>query len=225
MKFAKIILLITFGLLIGVTAQAQDELKKLFQDTYQRALKYNDRMEAKTALYRLVTMEPQNDSLLATLAYLYLDAGQYASSALISQDVLILNPGNINALEINAFSYEKLGLKDKSLPSYEKLFIMTNDYQTLYKMIFLQYDLEKYQQALTNADILLDLPETKEATIFFTEGNEEKEYPIAVSILNIRGLVYKELGKIEEARKSYEAALTISPEFTIAKENLAALDQ
>ncbi len=225
MKSAKIILLITFSLLIGVNVQAQDDLKKLFQETYQRALKYNDRGEAKNALYRLVAMEPQNDSLLATLAYLYLDAGQYASSALISQDVLILNPNNLGALEINAFSYEKLGLKDKSLASYEKYYLITNDYQTLYKMLFLQYDLQKYQQALTNADILLGVPEMKEATIFFTEGEEEKEYPIAVAILNVKGLVYKELGNIEEARKSYEEALNISPEFTIAKENLVALDQ
>ena len=92
-------------------------------------------------------------------------------------------------------------------------------------MLFLQYDLEKYQQALTNADILLEFPETKEATIFFTEGEEEKEYPIAVAILNVKGLVYKELGNKEEARKAYEEALSISPEFSIVKENLAALDQ
>ena len=126
---------------------------------------------------------------------------------------------------MNAFSYEKLGLKDKSLNSYEKYYLLTNDYQTLYKMLFLQYDLQKYQQALTNADILIELPEIKEATIFFTEGEEEVEYPIVVAILNVKGLVYQGLGNKEEAKKSFEEALSIAPGFTLAKENLAALDQ
>jgi len=226
MKFNKFILLVIFSLSVKIaSAQSQEELKKMFRDTYNRALTYNDRFEAKSALYRLIALEPQNDSILSTLAYLYIDAGQYASSALVSQDVLKLNPGNTGALEMSGISYEKLGLKDKSLESFELLFLLTDDFQILYKMAFLQFDLEKYQQALTNADILLEKPESKEATVFYTEGEEQKEYSISVAILNLKGLVYKEIGNIEEAKKSYEQALAIAPGFVLAKENLAALDQ
>ncbi len=222
------LILLTVVLMAGSNAMAQqDEIKKIFQDTYERALQYNDRFEAKNALYRLVVMDPQNDSLLTTLAFLYADARQYASSLLVSMDAVALNPRNTEALEINAFSYENLGLKDKSLISYEKLFLITNDFQVLYKMAFLQFELEKYHQALTNSDILLEAPEATESTIFFKEGEdqEDKEYPISVAIWNLKGIVNKELGNKEEARKCFDEALQISPDFLLAKENIASLDE
>lgn len=221
----KLMLMLTVGLFFGSNAMAQqDELKKIFQDTYERALKYNDRFEAKNALYRLIVMEPQNDSLLTTLAFLYVDARQYASSLLVAIDVLTLNPQNAEALEIGAFSYENLGLKDKALESYEKLYLYNNDFQVLYKMAFLQLELKKYHEALANAEILLELPEAKESTVFFKEGEEDKEYSIAVAIWNLKGLVNKETGNKEEAKICFEEALKISPEFLMAKENIASLE-
>jgi len=221
----KYLWLLAFGLFIGSNAEAQDELRNFFQDTYDRALKYNDRLEAKGAMYRLIALEPQNDSLLTNLAFLYADARQYASSVLVSMDAIALNPGNAEALEIIAFSYDNLGLKDKSLDNYEKLYLLTSDFEVLYKMAFLQLELEKFQQALTNADILLEYPEVEESTVFYKEGEEDKEYSIVVAIWNLKGVVNKEIGNKEEARKCFEEALKISPEFVLAKENLASLDE
>lgn len=203
----------------------QEALKKIFQDTYARALQYNDRFEAKNAMYRLIAMEPQNDSLLTTLAFLYADAGQFASAALVSMDVMTINPSNAEAIEINAYSYENLGLKDKSLESYEKLYLLTNEFQVLYKMAFLQLELGKYQQALTNADILLEAPDAQESTVFFKEGEEDVEYPITVAIWNMKGLVNIEMGDKEAAKTCFDEALKISPNFALAKENLAKLNE
>ena len=45
-----------------------------------------------------------------------------------------------------------------------------------------------------------------------------------VPILNLKGLVYKELGDIETAKSSFEEALTLAPDFKLAKENLDALN-
>ncbi len=209
---------------LASNAQAQDELKKIFEDTYQRALRYNDRAEAKSALFGIIAIEPQNDSLVTTLAFIYYEARQYASSVLVCLDVLQLNPYNVGALEISALSYENLGLKDKSLDNYEKLFLKTNGFQPLYKMAFLQFDLEKYQQCSTNVDILLTKPELEEATVFYTIEEIEKEFPIEVAILNLKGLVNKELGNLDLARQSFEQALAISPEFVLAQENMDALN-
>jgi len=225
MKFIKLLLVIVVFTFITIRVCAQDDLKKIYQANYDRALIYNDFFEAKSALYKLVIMEPQNDSLLATLAYLYFDARQYASSVLICMDVLKLNPKNTGAMEMSAVSYENLGLKDKALEYLEKLYLQTNDFQVLYKMAFLQYELSKFQQSTTNIDILLQQPEAEEATVFFTIEEEEKEFPIKAALFNLKGLVNKELGNIEEARQNYEEALKLAPDFVFAKENKAGLDK
>lgn len=224
MKYIKLFLVVAIFAMIASRVSAQDDMKKIYQANYDRALVYNDFFEAKSALYKLVIMEPENDSLLATLAYLYFDARQYASNVLICMDVLKLNPNNTSAMEMIAISYENLGLKDKALEYYEKLYLKTNDFQLLYKMAFFQYDLSKFLQSITNIDFLLQQPEAEEATVFFTIEDEEKEFPIKTALFNLKGLVNKELGNIVESRQNYEEALKLSPDFIFAKENMEALD-
>ena len=215
----------TFLIVLGISMMslntfAQEDLKSVYQASYQMALRYNDRAEAKSDLYKLLALEPQNDSLRTTLAYLYFEARQYASNVLICMDVLAQNPQNTGALEMASASYENLGLKDKALENLEKLYVITDDFQTLYRMAFIQYDLEKFHQCDTNVDILMQAPEAEEATVFYTIEEEEKEFPIKVALMNLKGLVNQELGNDDIARQNFENALKIAPEFNLAKENL-----
>lgn len=194
--------------------------------TYQAAVRYNDYDVAKQALYNMYVANPQNDSILYSLAVLYTQSQQFPSAILTAKDVLALKPGHAGALEVSGISYENLGLKDKALESYESLFLKTDDYQTLYKITFLQNDLERYTEALTNVDILLGKKETDEATVVFaTEDKVEKEYPIKVALLNLKGMLKKAQGDLPAAKVQFDEALKIAPDFVLAKNNLAELNK
>ena len=221
-KSIMILTLIAAG--ISAQAQSRDEMRQVFADSYERALRYNDRFEAKSVLYQLIALEPQNDSLITSLAFLYLEAGQYASCVLACMEALQINPQNEGALEMSGFSYDNLGLKDKALESYEQLFIRTGDFNTLYKMAFLQYDLGSFEQAKTNADILLQRPEIEESTFVVTIADEQKEFPMKAAVYNLKGLLDQELGDPEAAKSNFETALEVAPDFEMAKNNLADLE-
>lgn len=194
--------------------------------TYQVAIRYNDYDMAKNALYNLYVENPQNDSILFSLSALYLQSGQYASAVLSAQDVLKMKPQHTGAMEISAVSYENLGLKDKALANYESLYLQTDDYETLYKMAFLQYDLKKMNESKTNIDILLSENTGPDQTVVFDAGNnEQKEYPIKVALLNLKGLIAKSQGDKAAAKKLFEEALGIAPDFPLAKQNLAKIDE
>jgi len=210
---------------VGVKGQSNEELTKLYQDSYGRAMKYNDRFEAKSILYQLIALDPQNDSLLVNLAFLYIEAGQNASCVMACIDALAINPQNTGALEITAVAYKNLGLKDKSLEAYEDLMLLTDNFEVLYKMAFLQYELGKYQQSVTNIDILLERPEAAETTVFITIDEEQKEFPIQAALYNLKGLVDKELGDFDAAKSNYQEALRLAPDFSLAESNLAELEQ
>jgi len=225
MKLGRIVLVGIFISVIGINTSMAQDAQSLYTDNYQRAMRYNDRAEAKSALYKLVAMDAQNDSLLTTLAYLYLEARQYASTVLITMDAIALNPNNIGALEMMAVSYENLGLKDKALDNFEKLYLLTDDFQTLYRMAYLQYDLEKYLQCSTNIDILLQAPEAAEATAAYTFEEVEKEYPIKVPLINLKGLVNVALGNTDLAKQNFEEALQLAPDFALAQQNLDDLNK
>ncbi len=213
-----------------VVAQQANEIKsslyyRIQKGIYNRAIKYNDVNMAINALYNLSMMEPQNDSLLFSLAYLYFDNQNYFSSVLTLNDVLLLNPDNVSALEMKAVSLERIGAKDKALEAYESLYLKSDeDINFLYKVAVLQYELKRFNEARTNVDILLSKPDADQIKyVFPTEDNQEQEVPMRASLHNLKGLIARENGNIEEAKKQLSIALEISPEFYLAKKNLTEL--
>lgn len=197
-----------------------------YSRAYQLAQRYGDSNNAISALYDVLAEYPQSDSLLYTLSFLYFQDGKYGSAVLVSQDLLKVNPDHMGGLEIAGAGYEKLGIKDKSLDAYESLYLKSNDFQTLYKVAFLQFDLKRYTECLTNADILLTKPEVETMKVYYSDENQQdKEYSIKVAIHNLKGLVSKANGDKVNAKKHFEAALAIAPDFVIAKQNLEELEK
>ena len=226
-------------LLMIQTVQAQDEAQgqqqidirqtmmyRMQKGIYQRAVKYSDVNAAITALYNICVLEPQNDSILYALAYIYFDNQRYFSATLTLNDVLLLNPNNTQALEMRAVSLEQVGAIDKSLEVYESLYLRANNINFLYKMAILQYQLKRYKESKTNIDIMLSKTESDEIKIFFPDENDvEQEVVLRASLHNIKGLISKEEGNVTEAKKQFGIALEIQPEFYLAKKNYQELSE
>jgi tetratricopeptide (TPR) repeat protein len=194
--------------------------------TYQAGVRYNDYAIAKHALYNILVENPQNDSILYSLSLLYFQTQQYASAALTANDVLSLKPNNISALEIAAVSFENIGAVDKALEAYESLYLKTDEFNALYKMAFIQYDLKKYGESKINADILLSKKEANELTITFTTADKtEKEYLVKVPLINLKGLVAEAEGNKPAAKVFFEQTLKLAPDFEMAKQNLARVNK
>lgn len=225
-----VIIAITGTGLRAQEAQQQNANEKpgiywLYDNIYRTATKYSDYQAATNALYSLIAIEPQNDSLRFNLAYLYFDGQKYPQAVLAARDVLQLNPNHAGALEISAYAYETLGIPDQALSHFEKLYMITDNVETLYKMAFIQYDLKRYAESNTNVDILLDKPEIDNVKMTFNVSQDEtKEYSLRVAVLNLKGLVLQEMGDTAGAKKAYNDALALAPDFVFAKENLAKLN-
>jgi tetratricopeptide (TPR) repeat protein len=203
--------------------QAVSPLTEHFYKKYITALQWSDYEVAKDALYDLIIENPANDSLIFSLAYYYYENEKFASAVLVSQQLLARNPKNIPALEISAVGYEVMGVPDRSLQNYESLYLLTNNVNTLYKMSFLQYDVKRFTECLATIDILLAKPELDSLKVAFNDvENKPKEYPMKVSVLNLKGLaVQEQFGDKAAAKKLFEEALAIAPDFVMAKQNLA----
>jgi tetratricopeptide (TPR) repeat protein len=173
----------------------------------------------------LIIENPQNDSLIYNLAYYYYENRKYVPAVLVSQQLLARNPKSEPALEISAVGYENMGVPDRALQSYESLYLLSNNIATLYKMAFLQYDLKRFTECLASIDILMANKEIDKVTVVFnTADNKQKEYSMKVSVLNLKGMAQLDhFGDKAVARKSFEEALVIAPDFLPAKQNLDKL--
>jgi tetratricopeptide (TPR) repeat protein len=137
----------------------------------------------------------------------------------------MLNSKNLAAQEMKAVALDRLGAKDKSLEEYESLYLKSNDINFLYKVAFFQYELKRFRECITNIKIMLEGTDIdNEMLVFSGENNEQQEIPMRASLINLRGMVEQGMGNKEEARKYYNQALEISPEFFVCRENLNKLD-
>ncbi len=229
-KLIIVSVLISICVVGPVKSQQSNDIKnslyyRIQKGIYNRAIKYSDANMAINALYHLSVMEPQNDSLLYSLAYLYYDNQKFFSAVLTLNDVIFLNPDNIGALEMKAVSLERIGATEKAMETYESLYLKSDDnINYLYKVAVFQYDLKRYNESKTNIDILLSKSKSDEIKYYFpAEADQQQEIPMRAGLHNLKGLIAKDNGNLEEAKKQFAIALQISPEFYVAKKNLDEL--
>ncbi len=197
-------------------------LTEHFLRKYATAVRWNDVEVAKGALYDIIVENPGNDSLILSLAYQYYEEQRYASALLISQDLLQRQPKNQEYLEIAASAAQQVGAYDKSLQFFESLYLENSNVRTLYQIAFLQFNLKRNAECTNSINILLGKPEaTTEKVVFNDAKGTPKEYPMKVSVLNLKGLLALAQNDKVGAQKAFNEALAIAPDFVPVKENLA----
>jgi len=203
--------------------QATPEFKRN-KMVFDMANLFNDPTVARMALYNMIAIDSTNPALLDSLAILYYEFQNFASTAMVSQAGLSANPGNPLLLELSAISYENLGLPQRALDQYETLYMKQNNPFTLYKIAFLQLQLKRFVEATTSADILLAKPELKEQLILFPKSDETtQQVSMHAALYNLKGLVAKEQSDSATAVAMFNKALELAPDFEIALQNAQAM--
>jgi len=222
---AVVLTLMSVASMSEVKAQNTDiqntQLYKLYQMKYVFGRKYNDVDVSKDALYSMIAMDPNDDSLKMVLCYYYFDQNQFASSLFVSLDLLSRNPDNEDALRINAMSYENMGVRDKAIDAYESLYLKTSEVTLLYQAAMLQFELERYNECKSSLDILLKDPQAKAIKLSFAKNEtEQQEVTLEAAAYNMKGMLEKQQGNKADAKTYFEKALEVNPEFVLASQNL-----
>lgn len=194
------------------------------QRVYQLALRYNDLAAARITLIGLIERNPTNTRYGELLATLYFENNQFSSAAVTALDVLQVNDRSIEALEVAAYSMEQIGALDRALTQFERLHLLTDDIFALYKTAYLQFSLNKHEESLNSINMIVKNIKSAEQKLGFPgENDTNQEVSMRAAALNLRGLIYIDQGSKEDARKAFEQALEIEPNFNLAKESLKGL--
>lgn len=191
---------------------------------YKKAKSYNDPSVAINSLYKMIAIQPENVLLKDSLMREYLTISQWAPSYMISREILAMQPNNLFALEVSCISLQNLGLKQQALNEYESLYLKSDRIDVLYTISFLQFELKNFTESLTNLDILINNTETEEMSVSVSKSdNSVQEVLIRAQLNYLKGLIYLEQSKNEDAKKYFNIALTISPDFQNAIDRLKSI--
>ena len=228
-KIIKILILVSIPFLtfaqdkiVADTLLPMDFQRQIF--IYGAAKKYNDKMMQITTLYNLLSYNPNNSTILDSIALAYFEGQQYVSAALVSIDAVSLNPKDELGAEIAALSFEQIGAPESALKYYETLYLLRTDIMILYQVAFLQYRLKRLNEAFTNVDIIIADTSSNEVQIIFPK-NAESEQKVALKIAakRLKAMIFELKGNIVEAKKIYEDILSSSPDFDLVRKQLEDL--
>lgn len=191
---------------------------------YSLAKKYNDVNTSINALYNMLSIYPNNQAVMDSLAKTYYEYNKYFSAALLSRDIVQLNPSDKLAMEIAALSFDNVGLKDQAVDFYEKMYLEDNNIGVLYRMAFLQYELKRFAEASTSIEIMLESEEAAKQEVYFPINDKENQaVNLKAAVHRLKGMVLEAQGQIEEAKKSYLNALEVQGDFVLAQKQLSEL--
>lgn len=196
------------------------------QKIYEQAVKYNDVVMQIYALYWRIAVEGARFGLRDTLAQTYFQAGFFRQAIAVADELLKEQPKNAELAELRAISYQYLQDIRNALEAYEKLYEITQSPLHLYQVLTLQFNLQRYGECQANIDRLLSLPESDRLTVrISTSEGQVQEVPLRAAALNVRGVLFRLQKENDRARKAFEDALKIFPEFLLAKGNLEDLQR
>ncbi len=202
---------------------SKQEYSQHKQNVYKQALKYADLLTATNAVHDILSLEPAATNWRDTLALLYLNQQSFYSSVSVSQEALKENPENMFMREISAYSYQGLGALKQALEDYEKLYAKSQNIQHIYQMATLQYNLGRVAECVGSLDQTAAHKDLAQSEVSLTYGNQAQKVPMNAAILNLKGVLAKDLNKNDEALKMFEEALQAFPDFVLAKGNIEAI--
>jgi tetratricopeptide (TPR) repeat protein len=201
----------------------------MYKKVYEMAVKYADMATAVNAAYYILAQNPDDVAWKDTLAGLYFSMQAFPQALQLSSEVLAKQPDNRRMLELQAIAFQAVGDAKSSLEMYEKLHKLTRSLYHLYQIAVLQYGLKRVGECEASLDQIIAAPEAANETINITSGSNarplRRDVKLKAAALNVKGVLFKDKGDKANAKKLFEEALKIEPEFELAKNNMEELDK
>ncbi len=191
----------------------------------QQALAYGDNTIATNSLYKIIAKEGPTSTYKDSLAYIYFGSRKYSSCFMVCTDILSRDGSKQDIMEMQAVSLETLGALEKAAQSYAKLVVKSNNNYHAYKLANIYYTLKMNKEALIAIQRAEELKDT--GTIKITtpiNKNLNQEVSLIAAIANLKGLAQFASDDMDSAKKSFQKAVSLEPDFKLAKENLEAVN-
>jgi tetratricopeptide (TPR) repeat protein len=229
------IILFIFSILPFLAAAQKVTTKKspnnqfsIQESVYKAAVSRQDFEVATSALYYMLELEPGLTDLKDSLCITYFKRRLFFQSNLLAEEILRINPDNVQALEIAAMSQEELADYLEALNRFEFLYTKKKELYILYKIASLQYYLKRIGECESNISRIIADPKSRQQTVSITSSGKtpvKQLVPVAAAAYNISGVILLEMNKRDEARAQFEKSLEIMPDFQMAKNNLNYLTE
>jgi tetratricopeptide (TPR) repeat protein len=198
---------------------------------YNLARKTGDYATATTLALQVYSQDTLNTAWRDTLAMLYSDRGLLVQTEYYAAQIVATNPTDTNNLLRLAFAQQGQPAKAaQALENFQKYYTLKPSTVVQYYMAGLMTQQNNLQGAfqLTDAILQNQASQNEQVPIQFTDERGAAQMQLvscAIATLNMRGVLLQKANQTPDAKKMFEQALRAMPNFVLAYNNLATLDQ
>lgn len=197
-----------------------------YKKVYKQAMNYSDFIEASDAMYQMWVDDTANAvSYKDTLANLYFKRGLYLQAVVLGKDVLAKHPDDDEMTGLVATSDQNINNLNEALPLYQKLYAKFHNLFQVYQIATIEFALGKGDECSQAISQIIADPNSATQKIVLNDPQGQQQVPYKAAALNIRGVMEKSLKQYDAAKKDFQDALTIYPDFILAKNNLNDLNK
>ncbi len=193
---------------------------------YEKAMEMGDFQTAIYSLNLFLQTDSSDVKWYDTLAVLYINTNNFLPASWCADKVLKNKPKELRMLELKAMAEQQLGRRDKILDVYKTLFDITGNFQYMYQTAAVEFTAGNIDRCKSLIDSMMSSKNiTKDSIDIQVSEDESQKVPLKAAIYNLKAFIKARDGKYPEAKKDFENALRIFPDFILAKKNLRDLMQ
>ena len=177
---------------------------------------------------KIQKLDPNEVAHLDTLASLYFGIDSFQQAFALADSAIDIIPSE-RTLEIGWKSAMKVKNYYKGIEFINKGFEidLKRNEETMFALAWFQFHSRKYADCIATIDWILGVPEYRfsvKPEVFIIENQTQtKILPLWAICYNMKGACNYQLGELEKAKDNFISAVNLYPEYSIAQENLAVL--
>jgi tetratricopeptide (TPR) repeat protein len=200
---------------VPVQKTTTNEVLQFELDLYQRAVESGDHHTAVVAIQRALLIDSSLTDLYDSLPRHYMRLTNIKSAAHYAEKSLLLDPGNIDMLQLAGYIYFEGGSFRKAEEKFSKLYELTKDLSYIYQLSQIHMNLGDVQKANKMIDLILKDETSSEVFVdLSTTTGSVQQVNIRAACYLIRANMQDSAGK---AIGFLKKALQIQPNFDIAR--------
>ena len=192
-------------------------------NVYRTVMEHNDMTTAIGSLNRIIAIEQYNADALDTLCQLYLKVGMSDAALKVATRAANVRESAAVTL-VKAKANKNLRQFDQALMHFSKMLEQNPEsLECMYEVAFCNINLKKGSEAFPYIEKIIKHPNSGSQVMQEYYQNASQIVPYKAVALNMLGFLQAQAGQNEEAVRSYQAALSIFPNYYLAQNNLRVL--
>lgn len=198
---------------------------KSLEVLYKKSYDLKDVSTAITSV-QLILLQDSTHALRDSLPSMYLLVQNIDACLTTTEDALKRKPNDEELLKYKMLCLEQMGKGEELLVLSNDLYNKTKKSEYLYKSVSIQLAMGNYEVATKNIDDMMEKYKNSPDSVDMIIGEgQNQRVPILAACWNMRGYVYIQTQRYQQAAEAYQKAIQIFPNFIMARRNLQQLLQ